>query len=56
MLPWEMITCCWRPTPESLSSSCTSSSRHGTPLMAYSLSPERKSNRVIVTSVKSIGR
>ena len=32
-----------------------SRSRHGTPLMAYSLSPVRKSVRVMVTSVKSIG-
>ena len=29
--PWLMITCCWRPTPLSLSSSWMSSSRHGTP-------------------------
>ena len=55
MLPWEMMTCCWRPTPESDSSSWMSSSRHGTPLIAYSLSPERNSRRVIVTSVNSIG-
>jgi hypothetical protein len=27
--PWLMITCCWRPTPESLSSSWMSSSRQG---------------------------
>ena len=33
-----------------------SSSRHGTPLMAYSLSPVRNSVRVSVTSVNSIGR
>ena len=32
-----------------------SSSRHGAPLMAYSLSPERKSVRVMVTSDRSIG-
>src|SRR3954470_5761482 len=32
-----------------------SRSRHGAPLMAYSLSPVRKSVRVIVTSVNSIG-
>src|SRR5207244_2407863 len=39
------------------SSSWRSSRRHGAPLMAYSLSPElRNSVRVIVTSVKSIGR
>ncbi len=53
--PWPMIMCCWRPTPESLSSSWMSSSRHGAPLMAYSLSPERKSVRVMVTSDSSIG-
>ncbi len=50
------MTCCWRPTPESESSSCTSSRRHGTPLIEYSLSPVRKRIRVIVTSVNSIGR
>ena len=33
-----------------------SRSRHGTPLIAYSLSPVRNSVRVIVTSVNSIGR
>ena len=54
--PWLTITCCWRPTPVSDSSSWMSSSRHGTPLMAYSLSPVRKSVRVIVTSVNSIGQ
>ena len=32
-----------------------SSNRHGAPLMAYSLSPERKSVRVMVTSARSIG-
>ena len=32
-----------------------SRSRHGTPLIAYSLSPERKRVRLIVTSVKSMG-
>src|SRR3954464_4688875 len=49
------MTCCWRPTPESESSSCTSSSRQGTPLMAYSLSPLRNSVRVTVTSENSMG-
>ena len=49
------MTCCWRPTPVSDSSSWMSSSRQGTPLMAYSLSPLRNSVRVIVTSVNSIG-
>ena len=53
--PWLTITCCWRPTPVSESSSWMSSRRHGTPLMAYSLSPVRNSVRVIVTSVNSIG-
>ena len=53
--PWPMIMCCWRPTPESLSSSWMSSSRQGAPLMAYSLSPERNSVRVIVTSDRSMG-
>ena len=53
--PWLTITCCWRPTPVSDSSSWMSSRRHGTPLMAYSLSPVRNSVRVIVTSVNSIG-
>ena len=32
-----------------------SSSRHGAPLMAYSLSPERNRVRVIVTSARSMG-
>ena len=32
-----------------------SRSRHGAPLMAYSLSPERNSVRVIVTSARSTG-
>src|SRR6185437_7023121 len=49
------IMCCWRPTPESLSSSWMSSRRHGAPLMAYSLSPERNRVRVIVTSERSMG-
>ncbi len=53
--PWPMIMCCWRPTPESLSSSWTSSSRQVVPLMAYSESPFRKSVREIVTSAPSIG-
>ena len=48
--------CCWRPTPVSESSSWRSSSRQGTPLRVYSLSPDvRNSVRVMVTSVKSIG-
>ena len=50
------MTCCWRPTPVSDSSSCTSSRRHGAPLMAYSLSPEvRNSVRVMVTSLRPMG-
>ena len=53
--PWPMIMCCWRPTPESESSSWMSSSRHGAPLMAYSLSPERNRVRVMVTSARSMG-
>ena len=53
--PWPMIMCCWRPTPESESSSWMSSSRQGAPLMAYSLSPERNSVRVMVTSARSMG-
>src|SRR5580700_7753891 len=50
-----MIMCCWRPTPESESSSWMSSSRHGAPLMAYSESPERNRVRVMVTSDRSTG-
>ena len=49
--PWLTITCCWRPTPASDSRSCTSSSRHGTLLIAYSLSPLRNSVRRTVTSL-----
>src|SRR3954447_21111505 len=41
--------------PESLRSSCTSSSRQGVPLMAYSEPPERNMVRLIVTSAYSIG-
>ncbi len=54
--PWLTMTCCWRPTRASDSSSWTSRRRHGTPLMAYSLSPLRNSVRAIVTSENSIGR
>ena len=53
--PWPTITCISRPMPESLSSSWTSSSRHGVPLMAYSEPPERNIVRLIVTSEYSIG-
>src|SRR4029450_6651213 len=47
--------CSSRPTPVSDSSSWMSSSRQVVPLMAYSLSPERYSSRVTVTSVYSMG-
>src|SRR4051794_21123833 len=50
------MTCCWRPTPASDSSSWTSSRRQLTPLIAYSLSPVRNRMRDTVTSVNSIGR
>ena len=50
-----MITCCWRPTPVSDSSSWMSSSRQGAPLMAYSLSPDRNRVRVMVISARSVG-
>ena len=51
--PWLTITCCWRPTPASDSSSCTSSRRHGTPLIEYSESPLRNRMRVTVISLRS---
>ncbi len=54
--PWPTMTCCWRPMPVSDSSSWMSSRRHGAALISYSESPLRKSRRVIVTSLKSIGR
>src|SRR6476469_1191289 len=41
--------------PESLRSSCTSRSRQGVPLMAYSEPPLRNIVRLIVTSAYSIG-
>ena len=50
------MTCISRPRPESLSSSCTSRSRHPSPLIAYSLDPLRNRVRLIVTSANSIGR
>ena len=50
-LPWPTITCISRPRPESESSSVTSRSRHWLPLMAYSLWPDLKSRRLMVTSV-----
>ncbi len=49
------MTCISRPRPESLSSSCTSSSRQPSPLIAYSLEPLRNRVRLIVTSAYSIG-
>ncbi len=48
--PCPTITCISRPMPESLSSSCTSSSRQPLPLMAYSEPPLRNMVRLIVTS------
>ena len=45
------MTCISRPMPESDSSSWTSSSRHGSPLIAYSEPPLRNMVREIVTSV-----
>src|SRR3954452_12895738 len=53
--PCPTITCISRPMPESLSSSCTSSSRQGWELMAYSDPPLRNIVRLIVTSAYSIG-
>ncbi len=50
-----MITCCWRPTPASESSSWMSSSLQTAPFIEYSLSPVRNSVRVIVTSAMSTG-
>ena len=50
------MTCCWRPTPASDKSSCTSSNRHSTPLMVYSLSPLRNRVRPTVISVNSMGK
>ena len=54
--PCPTMTCISRPRPESLSSSWTSSSRHVSPLIAYSLDPLRNSVRLIVTSAYSMGR
>src|SRR5690606_7828009 len=53
--PWPTMTCISRPIPESASSSWMSSSRHESPLISYSLSPDRYIRRVIDTSVYSIG-
>ena len=53
--PWPTMTCISRPMPESESSSWTSSSRQGVPLMAYSEPPLRNMVRLIVTSEYSIG-
>ena len=49
-----MMTCCWRPTPVSDSSSWMSRSRQGAPLMEYSLSPDRNRVRVMVISARSV--
>src|SRR5215471_13220964 len=49
------MTCISRPMPESDRSSWMSSSRQASPLISYSLSPERNIRRVIDTSVYSIG-
>src|SRR6195952_3271551 len=49
------MTCISRPIPLSDSSSWTSSSRHGLPLIVYSDSPERYISRPMVTSAYSIG-
>src|SRR5215475_2192741 len=49
------MTCISRPIPESESSSWMSSRRQESPLISYSLSPERYIRRVIETSVYSIG-
>ena len=49
------MTCISRPRPESLSSSCTSSRRQVSPLIAYSLAPLRNRVRLMVTSAYSIG-
>src|SRR5690606_3222991 len=49
------MTCISRPSPESLSSSCTSSRRQVSPLIAYSLPPLRSRVRLMVTSAYSIG-
>ncbi len=53
--PWPTMTCISRPMPESESRSWMSSSRHASPLISYSLSPDRNIRRVIETSVYSIG-
>ena len=49
-----MMTCCWRPTPVSDSSSWMSSRRQAAPLIEYSLSPDRNSVRVMVISARSV--
>src|SRR6478752_2378962 len=49
------MTCISRPMPESLSRSCTSSSRAGAELIAYSEPPFRNMVREIVTSAYSMG-
>src|SRR6476659_1883514 len=49
------MTCISRPMPESLSRSCTSSSRAGAELIAYSEPPLRNMVREMVTSAYSMG-
>ena len=49
------MTCISRPRPESDNSSWTSSRRQRSPLMAYSLCPDRNISRLIVTSAYSMG-
>ena len=51
--PWPTTVCNARPIPDSLRSSWTSSSRTSFPLIRYSLSPERKIERL--TSISDIG-
>lgn len=48
--PCPTMTCISRPMPESLSSSCTSSSRAREPLISYSPAPSRNIRRVTETS------
>ena len=52
--PWPTMTCIWRPMPVSESSSWTSKSRTGEPLMEYSEPPPRNRVRLIVTSEYSM--
>ena len=52
--PCPTMTCIWRPMPVSESSSWTSRSRTGEPLMEYSEPPPRNRVRLIVTSEYSM--